>query len=184
MPRGNDPDAAREFQDRYETTGNAERLIEANRYQYGADLRAAGQLHENVEASRKLTAAEAADAVGEDEDAIQSWAVRGPFIVAVVDDYHDDGAVKGTRKVSVRRDGEDAGPSATVKGRARKAQALREAVAEADEEVAEANRKAQEKANEKASKAAQEAQQESEKQQQDQEQKGSEQGQKRPGPRR
>jgi hypothetical protein len=42
MPRGNDPDAQRELQERYgATTGNAESLIAANRARRNPQLRAA-----------------------------------------------------------------------------------------------------------------------------------------------
>lgn len=108
MPRGNDPDAEREFKDRNEgVSGNAEDIIKANRARFPKDLREASLASLDVAATEALdldkVQKEVDDAVDGDVTVVAA-AVRGRWVVAVHED--EDGHVD---KVALPRD--EAGPT-------------------------------------------------------------------------
>jgi hypothetical protein len=119
MPAGNDAQAAySELTDRFGAGhGRAEDLIEARRDAYPEELRAAQLRGVDENATALIDDAEVADAAGVDEAAIQSKAVRGDAVIAVVEG--DDGrTAKVMLPLSVFEDvaeeagQEDSGPTA------------------------------------------------------------------------
>jgi hypothetical protein len=159
-PVTKDPDAARELQERYGVTGNAEALVRANALRFDAALRASQNLPRDKEATEKLSASKVASLATVEEDQIHDYSVRGPYLVVAYED--SSGRVQ---KRAVRYEGDPSDEeTAEVKDRevlhaeVRLAQAQREARADADEVVAKAKAEADQKAADISAKAAQEAQ--------------------------
>lgn len=98
MPRGNAPTDAAELADRFGAgQGRAEELIEAARERYSAELEAVQTRVVDENATALLDKAEVAQAADVKVDQIDSAAVRGDAVVAVVADQ--DGR---TRKVLLK----------------------------------------------------------------------------------
>lgn len=98
MPRGNDAlDASRELSERYQTTGNAEDLIAAQRADRSGTVRTASKLTLDEQATNELDPESVASEVGTDGK-ILSAAVRGDYLVYV--EELENGT---TRKSAVRR---------------------------------------------------------------------------------
>lgn len=155
MPRGNDPDAQRELQERYgATTGNAESLIAANRARRNPQLRAAHLQARDEEATAELDTSKI-DAPGDVVDA----AVRGDFVTFVWEDqggrYHHGVKPRDkTRSQNLPGTDDDDPETQAAKALADEDERLRRLQADADAKVEEAVVKAREEASKDAQKQA------------------------------
>ena len=166
MPRGNDPAALSRLADEYgSNAGNADALIQANASRFSREMRAAGLLPVNKEATEALDVSKLAAAIDADGGQIISHAVRGEYATAVLESADGviwktavplENAQKGKKfKPSV----ESALDAETVKLNAEAQAAAKVAAAElkADEIVAEAQAKAAKVVQDEIAKAAEEA---------------------------
>jgi hypothetical protein len=80
MPRGNDPDAERDFKREYGDQGNAEKLIQAHRASFSADLLAAQRKPVDNRATEAL---DLSSLSGPNGETILSAAVRGGKVIGV-----------------------------------------------------------------------------------------------------
>lgn len=149
MPRGNDPDAAADLQQRYGTTGNAEDLIAANRARRNKVVAAASRQRVADEETADLDWS-SIDAPGK----VIAAAVRGDYVAYVWEDelgraHHGAQARKGARnpvsdepsdeELAARAAAEEAAKNARIQAEAEQAKA--EAAVKADEKAAKAAQK-------------------------------------------
>jgi hypothetical protein len=161
-PVTQDPDAAQEFKDAYGFSGNAEQIIRANAQRETPELRRAARLTEDTEATKEMSAEDAASAAEVEPSKLRGHAVRGAFLVVVYED--ESGSLA---KKAVAREGEEVeltpeeqAEKAAADAEAKVLQASREARAAEEQAVEEARQKAQEESAEKVTAAAEEAAQE------------------------
>jgi hypothetical protein len=163
MPRGNDPDAAKELRERYgANTGNAEALITANRARRDPQLRAAQLSAIDDSETAKLDVSKL-DAPGKVLDA----AVRGDYVTYVWEDdagrlHHGVQPREGARSQRLADPEDIDAETAAAREEAARDAELQRLQAEADAKVEAATAKAHEQAAKDAQKAAQAAEKPSE----------------------
>lgn len=173
MPRGNDPAALSRLADEYgSNAGNADALIQANASRFSREMRAAGLLPVNEEATEALDVSKLAAAIDADGGQIISHAVRGEYATAVLESADGviwktavplENAQKGKKfkpSVESAQDAESVQLNAEAKAAAKVAAAelqAQEIVAEAQAQAAKVVQDEIAKATEEARKAAQKA---------------------------